>query len=57
MNSMCRGAAGDPGTGPLCGSRYDRNTWLGQTALTDNVMVQVGFTMFLPFSVSYRLQK
>ncbi|MDP3279321.1 MAG: outer membrane beta-barrel domain-containing protein [Deltaproteobacteria bacterium] len=54
---MCRGMAGDAGGGPLCGSRYDPATWLGQTSLTDNVMIQVGFTMFLPFGVSYRLQK
>jgi outer membrane beta-barrel protein len=56
MNSMCH-AMGESGDGPLCGSRYDRQTWLGQTALTDNVMVQVGLTIFLPFSVTYRLQK
>jgi outer membrane beta-barrel protein len=45
------------GTGPLCGSRYDPNTWLGQSALTDNVMIQVGLTMLLPFNPTFRLQK
>jgi len=57
LNAMCRGSATDAGEGPLCGSRQDRTTWLGGTALTDNVMIQVGFTIFLPFSVTYRLQK
>jgi outer membrane beta-barrel protein len=46
----------NPG-GPTCRSRYDANTWLGQTALTDNVMVQVGLTMLLPFNPTFRLQK
>lgn len=56
MTRTCHDMGGG-GDGPLCGSRYDNGTWLGQTALTDNVMIQVGFTMFLPFSVTYRLQK
>ncbi len=45
------------GQRPITGSRQDPATWLGQTALTDNVMIQVGVTVFLPFSVSYRLLK
>ena len=47
---------GEPG-GPVCNSRQDPATWYGATALTDNVMVQVGITVFLPFGVSYRLLK
>jgi outer membrane beta-barrel protein len=43
--------------GPACGSRYDANTWLGQTALTDNVMIHVGLTMLFPFNPTFRLQK
>jgi len=42
---------------PSMGSRQDPRTWTGDTVLTDNVMVQVGLTIFLPFDVSYRLQK
>lgn len=45
------------GSGPTCGSRYDPATWFGQTALTDNVMIQVGLTMLFPFNPSFRLQK
>lgn len=37
--------------------RQNPNTWVGGNALTDNVMVQVGLTVFLPFSFSYRLQR
>lgn len=37
--------------------RQNPNTWIGSNALTDNVMVQVGFTVFLPFSFNYRLQR
>jgi outer membrane beta-barrel protein len=44
-------------SGTECLPRRDPNTWLGQNALTDNVMAQVGLTVFLPFQVSYRLQK
>lgn len=43
--------------GPACGSRYDANTWLGATALTDNVMIHVGLTMLFPFNPTFRLQK
>lgn len=54
--AACRdmGTAGD---GAICGSRYDPNTWLGASALTDNVMIQVGLTMMFPFNPAYRLQK
>ena len=44
-------------TMPMAGSRQDPSTWLGQSSLTDNVMVQVGLTVFLPFGVNYRLLK
>jgi outer membrane beta-barrel protein len=37
--------------------RRDRNTWTGESALTDNVMLSVGLTFFLPTSVTYRLPK
>lgn len=43
---------GDPGC-----SRRNPNSWRGDNALTDNVMAQVGITIFLPFQVTYRLQK
>jgi outer membrane beta-barrel protein len=42
---------------PVMGSRQDPRTWFGPSSITDNVMVQVGITIFLPFSVSYRLLK
>ncbi|MBI5513598.1 MAG: outer membrane beta-barrel domain-containing protein [Deltaproteobacteria bacterium] len=37
--------------------RRNPNTWTSQNALTDNVMVSVGLTLFLPFSFTYRLPK
>ena len=45
------------GQTPVPNSRQDAATWLGDSALTDNVMVQVGITVFLPFGVTYRLLK
>jgi outer membrane beta-barrel protein len=42
---------------PSCQPRRNPATWQVGNALTDNVMAQVGITIFLPFSVSYRLQK
>lgn len=42
---------------PAPDTRQDPSSWIGQTRLTDNVMVQVGLSFFLPFSVTYRLQK
>ncbi len=39
------------------GSRQDPATWRGQSALTDNVMLTVGLTFFLPAVFSYRLQR
>jgi len=37
--------------------RRDPSTWYGSNSITDNVMAQVGITVFLPFSVDYRLLK
>jgi outer membrane beta-barrel protein len=45
------------GQNPVPMSRQDPSTWLGNTSLTDNVMVQVGLTVYLPFGVTYRLLK
>lgn len=49
----------DPATGnPNCAAcRRNRSNWLGESALTDNVMLSVGLTIFLPFSFNYRLPK
>jgi outer membrane beta-barrel protein len=57
VTNATAGAACDTPGGPVCGSRQDPQTWYGSTVLTDNVMVQVGITVFLPFGVSYRLLK
>lgn len=40
-------------------ARCRRNpaNWTSESALTDNVMLSVGLTIFLPFSVNYRLPK
>lgn len=51
LESLTIGRPGEPG------SRYDPSTWLGQSALTDNVMVHVGLTMLFPFNPTFRLQK
>ncbi len=40
---------------PAC--RRSNTTWSGESRLTDNVMVSVGLTVFLPFSFNYRLPK
>jgi len=40
---------------PRC--RRSNTTWNGESRLTDNVMVSVGLTVFLPFSFNYRLPK
>lgn len=40
---------------PRC--RRNNSTWLGESRLTDNVMVSVGLTVFLPFTFNYRLPK
>jgi outer membrane beta-barrel protein len=45
------------GQRPQPGSRQDPSTWTGGSSITDNVMVQVGLSVFLPFSVTYRLLK
>jgi outer membrane beta-barrel protein len=45
------------GQQPVMGSRQDPSTWLGPSSVTDNVMVQVGVTIFLPPGVNYRLLK
>jgi outer membrane beta-barrel protein len=45
------------GTPPVAMSRQDPSTWLGPSSVTDNVMVQVGVTIFLPPGVNYRLLK
>lgn len=49
----------DPATGnPNCAAcRRNRSNWLGESALTDNVMLSVGLTIFLPFTFNYRLPK
>jgi outer membrane beta-barrel protein len=44
-----------PSTCAAC--RRNRTTWTNESALTDNVMVSIGLTVFLPFSVNYRLPK
>jgi len=50
-------ACGSP-NGPVCNSRQDPNTWIRErNAITDNVMLSVGLTVFLPVGVHYRLQK
>jgi outer membrane beta-barrel protein len=35
----------------------DQTTWLGEKSLTNNVELQVGFSIFVPFSFDYRLPK
>jgi outer membrane beta-barrel protein len=45
------------GQTPVPMSRQDPSFWNGPSSLTDNVMVQVGLTVFLPFGVTYRLLK
>jgi outer membrane beta-barrel protein len=42
-------------TCPRC--RRSNTTWTGESRLTDNVMVSIGLTFFLPFSFNYRLPK
>lgn len=37
--------------------RRNPNNWTSESVLTDNVMLSVGLTIFLPFSFSYRLPK
>ncbi len=45
------------GSATAANSRRNRATWTGESALTDNVMLSVGLTVFLPFSFSYHLPK
>ncbi len=45
------------GEGNCSTCRRNRSTWTDQTRLTDNVMVSLGLTVFLPFSFNYRLPK
>ena len=35
----------------------DASTWLGEKSFTSNVELQVGFSIFVPFSFDYRLPK
>lgn len=44
-----------PSRCPNC--RRNNTTWAGETRITDNVMVSIGLTVFLPFSFTYRLPK
>jgi len=37
--------------------RRNPNNWTGESSLTDNVMLSIGLTVFLPFSFSYHLPK
>lgn len=37
--------------------RRNPNNWTSESVLTDNVMLSVGLTVFLPFNVTYRLPK
>ncbi len=37
--------------------RENRESWLGETSLTNNVQAQVGVSVFIPFSFEYRLPK
>jgi outer membrane beta-barrel protein len=37
--------------------RGDQSTWLGEKSLTNNVELQAGFSIFVPFSFDYRLPK
>lgn len=53
-NSPCEGEMAPGGT---CEWRQHPSTWTGGNAITDNVMVQVGLTVYFPFTVSYRLLK
>jgi outer membrane beta-barrel protein len=45
------------GGAPNPGSPQDPGTWFGQNRLTNNVMAQVGVSIFLPFGWEYRLPK
>lgn len=51
----------DTPTGPVSTTctrcRRNPNNWTSETALTDNVMLSVGLTVFLPFSFRYHLPK
>ena len=41
-----------------CGNcRRNQNNWTSANELTDNVMLSIGLTVFLPFGVTYRLPK
>ena len=35
----------------------DESTWIGESSFTNNVELQVGFSIFVPFSFDYRLPK
>jgi len=39
------------------GSEQDRDTWYGETQLTNNVQAQMGIAIFFPLSFEYRLPK
>jgi len=60
LETLTIAATDRPVTGtqmPTPDSRQDPSRWRTGTSLTDNVMIQVGLTIFLPFQVTYRLQK
>jgi outer membrane beta-barrel protein len=38
-------------------ARQDPSTWKGETRLTNNVQLQLGVSIFIPFSFEYRLPK
>jgi outer membrane beta-barrel protein len=42
---------------PDAAGQANKNTWYGETSLTNNVQAQVGAAIFLPFSFDYRLPK
>jgi outer membrane beta-barrel protein len=39
------------------GNPSDQSSWLGEKSFTQNVELQVGFSIFVPFSFDYRLPK
>ena len=42
---------------PTTAGQADKNTWYGDTSLTNNVQAQISAAFFLPFSFDYRLPK
>lgn len=56
-NTACGRNSVDCGSQLPASELQDKDTWFGESRLTNNVQAQIGFSIFLPFSFEYRLPK